>query len=310
MAYLPQRRNVPANRSPPLSADHGGDLDPDFWSISSGLERAIEESASVLFLPVMNGGEGGEFIKPGVHRLLANAVNVIYSQSHLLVAETIDVRKAVLMAFSQSGGNVFSAAGNDPMNIRGLVLLEPQYMNEWLRNEDKRLKLGREVIPVLLENRATVVVVGRYRERPRKYLPEGRANGIVTLPDAANYHVLSYPLPSGKVASLHPLIARRYARLLDSADVVRTMLLSEDEVNEDAAVVNQEAKVEDVLDRYRAKGMSLEAIIRAVFPLSLEPDAPGRYYPHSVTLTGGQELDVDGKSHRSFLHEGLRRIPD
>ena len=54
--------------------------------------------------------------------------------------------------------------------------------------------------------------------------------------------------------------------------------------------------------------MSKEAVVRAVFAQSFEPDGPARYYPHSVTLTGGQTLDANGETYRSFIHEALKLV--
>lgn len=309
LACKAEHRSVPASGGHP--ADYGGDLDPYFWSIPTGLERALEETQSVLFFPAMNLSEGGVFVKPGVHALLKNAVDVLYSQTNALTAESASTKKPVLVAFSESGGTVFTAAGNDATNIRGLILLEVQYMNERLGSEkaNRYVKLGKEVIPELLKNGTKVVVIGRYVERPYKYLPNGSASGIETLPNPANYHVFAYPVPSGGIGALHKVIARRYARLLDKADVVPKLLLGDEAgASEDATVVNDESKVQDVIDRYRKKGMSDEAIVRAVLAPAFEFDGQARYYPHSLTLTAGQAPEKEDKPYNSFIHDALIKI--
>lgn len=74
--------------------------EPKYWDPPCGLERAMEETRSLLFLPLMNSGEGGVLIQPGLQGRVANAVNVLYTHSHLLHYERIDVAKPVLVAYS------------------------------------------------------------------------------------------------------------------------------------------------------------------------------------------------------------------
>jgi len=173
-----------------------GKLVPQYWDVPMGVERAIHDEKYILMLPVMNGGEGGVLIQPGLRKRISNAINFLYSHGTTLHYESIDIGKPVLSTFSQSGDNVFTSADRNRDDIGGLVLFEPQYMNEHLPGEDRNLTFGKAVVPELLRRSVKVVVVGRYRERPRKYLPDGQADGILTLPDAANYHLLAYPLPT------------------------------------------------------------------------------------------------------------------
>jgi hypothetical protein len=167
------------------------------------------------------------------------------------------------------------------------------------------------VIPKLLDSGAKVVVAGRYKERPRKYLPNGRSDRITTLPSDANYHVLAYPLPSaGTMASLHPVVARRYSRLVAGAkDVaVGEILGSEDPATVDQPTVESELKVDGLIETFRKANPSDVSLIRRVFAAKYEPDDSGAYYPHSLILTGGQTLDPATGLYRSFLHEGLAAI--
>ncbi|MFG3295183.1 hypothetical protein ACGF3G_41080 [Streptomyces sp. NPDC048179] len=71
-----------------------------------------------------------------------------------------------------------------------------------------------------LKENVKVIVIGRWRDRPRSYLPDGKLlRGVTVLPDAADYSLLDYPLPPvGKLGSARPVVALRYARL---AEVLR-----------------------------------------------------------------------------------------
>ncbi|MEV5842480.1 hypothetical protein AB0M32_10970 [Streptomyces sp. NPDC051985] len=71
-----------------------------------------------------------------------------------------------------------------------------------------------------LKENVTVIVIVRWRYRPRSYLPDGKLlRGMTVLSDAADYYLLDCPLPPvGKPGSAHPVVALRYARL---AEVLR-----------------------------------------------------------------------------------------
>lgn len=288
-----------------------GKLVPQYWDVPMGAERAIHDEKYILMMPVMNGGEGGFLIQPGLHRRIDNAINYLYSHGTTLHYESIDIAKPVLGAYSQSGGNVFTSADRNRDDIGGLVLFEPQYMNDYLGSEDRNLTLGKVIIPELLRRNVKVVVVGRYRERPRKYLPDGKGDGILALPDAANYHLLAYPLPSsGGYAGAHPVVRYRYSRLVDGRHdtALDQILSSEDPATVDPATANSEAKVDETIAAYRRAGLSDDAVIRRVFSAEYEPDAPGAYYPHNLILVGGQTFDSTSKRYRGFFHEALIAI--
>lgn len=289
----------------------GGPPHPEYWDTPCGLERAMEDQQSLLFLPVMNGGEGGVLIKQGLHGRVSNAVHVIYTQTHHLHYDSIDVARPVLMAFSQSGGNVFTAADHNEDGIRGLVLLEPNYMNAYVKGEDRTLTLGRKVISRLLKRKVKVVVCGRHVERPFKYLPGGKTDGIHTLPEQAEYHVLAYPLPvAGTIKSLHPLVDHRYARLLHPGkDVaVKEILESSDLSIFEFDASESEVKIANWIASQRKAGATDVMLVQTVFHGGYEKDEDGAYYPHSLVLTGGQAFDVRTATYRTFLHESLRII--
>ncbi|MBC6457075.1 hypothetical protein [Actinomadura sp. HBU206391] len=156
-----------------------------------------------------------------------------------------------------------------------------------------------------------MVVVGRHRDRPRKYLPDGRAAGIHTLPDAANHHLLAYPLPaSGGYAGAHPVVRHRYSRLVDGPhDTALDQILgSGDPATVEQKTVDNELKIEETIAGFRRAGLNDDAIIRRVFSAEYEPDAPGAYYSHNLILVGGQTFDNASRRYRGFFHDALAAI--
>jgi len=291
----------------------GKELVPQYWDVPLGFERAIHDEKYALLVPLMNGGEGGVLIRPGLDDLTAGALRTVYTHGSALEADSLAADKPVVMAFSQSGGNAFTSAGNNLKGIGGLVLFETVYTNEYPRDAtNRRLMLGKDVIPKLLKENVKVVVIGRWRDRPRDFLPDGKLlPGITVFPDAVNYHLLDYPLPpDGKLSSAHPVVALRYSRLVDGRHdrAVDLILGSEDPAHVDAPTVQSEAAVEASIAAYRKAGLSDESIVRRVFSMKYLPDKSGAYYAHNLILAGGQHLDTRTRTYRGFIHEALRLL--
>lgn len=286
---------------------------PQYWQVPFGFERAIHDQKYVLLQPLMNGGDGGVMLKPGLAGLTANAVQTIYSHGTTLNYDTCRVEKPVVMAYSQAGGNAFTSAGNNLDGVGGMVLFETVYTNEYPKDDKgHRLLLGKDVIPKLLRKKVKVVVVGRWHERPGSFLPDGRQlEGITVLPDKADYYLLEYPLPAdGKLASAHPLVRHRYSRLVDGKhDAALELILgSEDTAQLDYPTTQRELAVDASIDRYRKAGLSDETIVQRVFPWKYYLDASGAYYAHNLILAGGQSFDDKTRTYRGFLHEALSAI--
>ncbi|WP_329394840.1 hypothetical protein [Streptomyces melanogenes] len=292
-----------------LSYDPNGDPVPQYWDVPLGFERAIHDQKYILMVPLMNGGDGGVLRSPGLDRLSSNAIQTIYSHGATLNYDTLDVAKPVVMAYSQAGGNAFTAAANNLDGIRGLILFEVVYTNEYPKDASGHtLALGKDVIPKLLKQGKKVVVIGRWRERPRSFLPDGKRDGITVLPDDANYYLLDYPLPAGKpVSAAHLVIQHRYSRLVDGKhDIALDEILgSTDPRTVDSPTIKSELAVDAVIENYRKAGMSNEAIIRRVFSGKYLPDQPGAFYPHNLILAGGQIFDAKTRTYRGFIHEAL-----
>ncbi|MFM9442414.1 hypothetical protein [Streptomyces acidiscabies] len=296
-----------------LSYLPGKDPEPQYWDVPLGFERAIHDEKYVLLVPVMNGGEGGVLLRSGLDDLTAGAVAAVYTHGTALDADTLTVDKPVVMAYSQAGGNAFTSAGNNLGKIGGLVLFETVYTNEFPRDAtNHRLLLGKDVIPKLLQENVKVVVIGRWRERPRDYLPDGKIlRGITVFPDAANYYLLDYPLPpDGRLASAHPVVAFRYSRLVNGKQdkALDLILGSDDPAHIDDPTAQSEAAVEASIAAYRKAGLSDEAIVRQVFSAKYLPDdlALGGFYQHNLILAGGQHLDTKTRTYRGFVQEALR----
>ncbi|MET9086821.1 hypothetical protein ABZX77_33910 [Streptomyces sp. NPDC004237] len=293
-----------------LSYLPGKDPVPQYWDVPLGFERAIHDEKHVLLVPLMNGGDGGVLLRPKLDELTANAVRTVYTHGTTLDADSLAVDKPVVMAYSQSGGNAFTSAGNNLKGIGGLVLFEAVYTNEYPRDAtNHQLMLGKDVIPRLLKENVKVVVIGRWRDRPRSYLPDGKLlRGITVLPDAADYYLLDYPLPpDGKLGSAHPVVALRCARLVDGKhDKALDLILgSEGPAHLDEPTAQSEAAVEASIAGYRKAGLSDESIVRRVFSMKYLPDQSGAYYLHNLILAGGQHLDAKTKTYRGFIQEAL-----
>ncbi|MEU1159562.1 hypothetical protein ABZ372_01560 [Streptomyces sp. NPDC005921] len=294
-----------------LSYLPGKDPVPQYWDVPLGFERAIHDENHVLLVPLMNGGDGGVLLRPELDELTANAVRTVYTHGTTLDADNLAVDKPVVMAYSQSGGNAFTSAGNNLKEIGGLVLFEAVYTNEYPRDAtNHQLMLGKDVIPKLLKENVKVVVIGRWRDRPRSYLPDGKLlRGITVLPDAADYYLLDYPLPpDGKLGSAHPVVALRYARLVDGKHdkpKLDLILGSQDPAHLDDPTAQSEAAVEASIAAYRKAGLSDESIVRRVFSMKYLPDQSGAYYLHNLILAGGQHLDAKTKTYRGFIQEAL-----
>ncbi|GAQ50417.1 hypothetical protein [Streptomyces acidiscabies] len=275
------------------------------------LVSQVHDEKYVLLVPLMNGGDGGVLLKRGLDDLTAGAVKAVYTHGTALDADSLAVDKPVLMAYSQSGGNAFTSAGNNLRAIGGLVLFETVYTNEYPRDaKNSRLLLGKDVIPKLLKENVKVVVIGRWRERPRSFLPDGKLlRGITVFPDAANYYLLDYPLPpDGRLSSAHPVVVLRYSRLVDGKhDKALDLILgSEDPAHLDDPTARSEAAVEASIAGYRKAGLGDESIVRRVFSMEYVPERRGAYYPHNLILAGGQHLDTRTRTYRGFVQEALR----
>lgn len=306
----------PAVLPPPLHHFRGvlsytpdGDPIPQYWDVPLGFERAIYDEKYILLVPLMNGGEGGVLIKPGLKDLTTNAAQMLYTHSTVLTYDTLTVERPVVMAYSQSGGNAFTATGNNLADIRGLVLFEVVYMNDYPKDDHSHtLMLGKDVIPKLLQRGTKVVVIGRWREQPHRFLPGGKRDGIIVLPNDANYYLLDYPLPPGKrLPDAHPVVRHRYSRLVDGKhDIALDQILgSEDPRTVDPPTIKSELAVDRAIDGYRKAGLTDDAIIRRVFSLKYLPDQRGAYYAHNLILAGGQTFFDATKTYRGFIHDAL-----
>lgn len=294
----------------------GGELRPLYWDVPLGFERAIFDHKYVLMVPLMNGGDGGVFIKPGLRDLIANALNFIYAHGPTLNYESLQVTKPVLMVYSQSGGNLFTAVDRNMDGVGGLVLFEPQYMNDYGPTDDHNLTLGKKVIPELIRRGVKVVLVGRYKDMPQKYLPNGKGAGIIKFPDEANYNLLAYPFPSdGPLTAAHPLLKHRYSRLVAGQHdkAIELILGSDDPRTVDQKTIDTELKIDQIIATYRKTGLSDEALVQRVFSakyLTDRPtdDQPHGYYLHNLILCGGQITDPITGRYRGFIDSALEAI--
>lgn len=289
----------------------GGELRPLYWDVPFGFERAIFDRKYVLMVPLMNGGDGGVLIKPGLQELISNAIQSVYAHGATLNYQSLQVGKPVLMVYSQSGGNLFTAVERNMDGVGGAVLFEPQYMTDYMPREDHNLTLGKKVIPGLLQRNVKVVLVGRYKDMPQKYLPAGNGTGLIKFPDEANYKLLAYPFPAGQtLATAHPLLKLRYSRLLDGQHdkAIDIILGSDDPRSYDQKAIATEAKIDQSIVAFRKAGMSDEALLQRVFNSTFLTDSSGGYYLHNLIIAGGQVVNPTTGTYRGFLDSALEAI--
>ncbi|RFB44447.1 hypothetical protein [Bacillus sp. dmp10] len=293
-----------------LTYDPSGDnLVPNFWDIPFGFEQALYEKQQILFIPQINGTDGGITTQERLMSLVENGLSIIYTHSNTLTYETMSVNKLILTCYSQSGGNLFTAAYKNIADIKALICFEPNYMNKYEKSEIKSLMLGKDIIPLLLKQGGKIAIVGRRTlEKKNKYLPLGVNPGdLILLPDESHYSILDYP-PYNRNSSL--VLKRRYSRLLkgSSDPIINTMLTQESGVI-DFASANEEAKVEDIILKYRKAGFDDEKIINTVFTNFYNEDIhPGGFFTHNFIISSGQELAEDGESVFTFFHQALNLI--
>jgi hypothetical protein len=185
-------------------------------------------------------------------------------------------------------------------------------MNKYLKDEDKSLLLGKNVIPSVLGQGIKVAVVGRHKAGwEQKYLPEGISVGdLIVLPDDSHYFLLTYPDPARPYdPNVSPVLAYRYSRLLkNKADRVIKALIGGalGDVDADSAVA--EEQVEKIIEKHRAIGLNDERLVKTVFVTSYNVDDSGGYFTHNFIIASGQEMSPDGSSIRTFFNEVLTRI--
>ncbi|MFC5401161.1 hypothetical protein [Cohnella soli] len=322
-------RNRTGNKLPPLHHfrdvlgynPEKGVLDPRFWEVPFGFEQALHEKKQILFIPQMNGGNGGIAIRDNLMKLIENAVLYIYTHSHLLNYETIRTHKLILTGYSQSGGNVFTATKRNLTDVKAILCFELQYMNKHLKgvdrfgrafSEDASLVLGKDVIPDLLKQGGKVAIIGRRKNGwQSKYLPDKvPASELILLPDDSHYPMLDYPDPSKPYdPNKFPVLARRYSRLLHGdKDAVIDRILSQDNGVVDQRSIEREAKVEEIIYKLRKSGFDDEKMIKTVFTPAFNVDDSGGYYTHNFIVSCGQELAPDGQSIYKFFHHALNLI--
>jgi hypothetical protein len=290
----------------------GGNLVPDFWDVPFGFEQALSDKRQILFIPQVNNGDAGIAIRDHLKDLVKSAIFLIYSQGNTLTQETISVNNLILTCYSQSGGNVFTAAGRNPSDIKALICFEPQYMNRYLDREDKSLMLGKDVIPLLIRQGIKVVIAGRHKQGwEGKYLPiRFDPAQLILLPDDAHYAILDYPDSSKPYdPNASPVLARRYSRLLkNTADPVISAMLSAESGAIDFASAEEEAKIEEIIGKYRKAGFTDEKMIKTVFTSNYNIDVSGGFYTHNLIVSSGQDLNANGSSILRYFNQALNLI--
>jgi hypothetical protein len=275
-----------------LSVGHSlGKIVPRHWSLPFGFEQVFARTDHLLFFIQGNGGSAPGAIGTGLKRLAESAIATIYSGGDTLVNADYAAGKLVISCYSESGGNAFTACRNNVDDIRALICIEPQYMNEHLKGEHSHLALGFRVIPMLLKQKIRVVLIAR-RWEPKhqlKYLPKGVTPArLDLLPTEANRHVIDYPPTTGNRHNKH-----RLGRLLDHThDATSRAVIADGGATIDPGAVNQEIRTDAALDALRQAGKTDREILDEVFVDKLNLDKRGGFYSHNFLLAGGEREDA------------------
>jgi hypothetical protein len=164
----------------------------------------------------------------------------------------------------------------------------------------------------LIKQGSKVAVVGRHKQGwEAKYLPLRLDPAqLILLPDDAHYSILDYPNGSKPFdPNASHVWARRYSRLLkNTADPVINAMLSQESGTIDFASATEEARIEEVIAKYRKAGFNDEKMIKTVFTSNYNVDDSGGYYTHNFIVSSGQALAGDGSSVFRFFHQALSLI--
>ncbi len=272
-------------------------LYPKNWDIPFGFERTIENTNRVLVFPQVHNGDAGVTIRLGLRRLVESALTAIATGSTTFTNATVTAGPLVLSCYSEAGGNLFTASDRNLSDLKAIVCVEPQYVNEALDMENGNHVLGRVVIPKLIRNRVKVVIVARRAEawQRAKYLPRGVPLSAMTLlPTEAKLGVVSFPPDPA-----HPFQKHRLGRLLDPPrDETRTYINGAGKQVLPARVPGMELLVDNRIDDRRKQGLTDKQLIADVFPVVLNDDNGGGSFTHNFMISGGEDdsmFDKDGK---------------
>lgn len=278
-------------------------INPQVWMVPFGLEQVIAGTDQVLFFPQVAGGDATHAIQPGLRRDLQTALAVLADKEPAFRSAAPAADRLILSCYSQAGGNLFTASRNNPSDIRGVVAVEPQYVNERKKGESAHLALGKDVIPGLLRRGVKVAIVSRRREawQRAKYLPRGVDPTRLTLLPV-DQTMLAYPqLPD------RPQFRHRLSRLLDPAnDAAVIFYAAPGNAPTDAKTRRRIAAVNGIIARQRARGVGDEALVRWAFRPELDADVSGGFYSHNFLLAGAEDDSAFEASGR--LKPGARPV--
>ncbi|WJL97183.1 hypothetical protein QSU92_08515 [Microbacterium sp. ET2] len=270
-------------------------INPQVWMVPFGLEQVIAGTDQVLFFPQVAGGDATHAIRPGLRRDLQSALAVLADREPAFRSAAPVADRLILSCYSQAGGNLFTASRNNSTDIRGVVAVEPQYVNERKKGESDHLALGKEVLPGLIRRGVKVAIVSRRREawQRAKYLPRGVDPARLTLLPV-DQTLLAYPqLPD------RPQFRHRLSRLLDPAkDAAVIFYAAPANAPTDAKTRRRIAAVNGIITRQRARGLGDEALVTWAFRPELDADVSGGFSSHNFLLAGAEDdsaFDASGR---------------
>jgi hypothetical protein len=241
-----------------------------------------------LVFPQLHGGDAGRAIHSGLRQRLAAALNTIATQGQTLRMPTVTVGSLILSGYSQAGGNLFTASDNNLSDLKAIVCVETQYVNEFLKGENTSHVLGRVVIPKLIRARVRVVVISRTNEawQRAKYLPRDvPAASLTVLPPQGRIGATSYPPDVS-----HPFQGHRLGRLLrPQQDAVLQYINGPGAGVLPPRVSGMELLVDNRIADMRAAGMDDRKLITTIFSPGQNNDQGGGMYGHNFAMSGGED---------------------
>jgi hypothetical protein len=267
---------------------NANDIWPKNWSLPFGFERTIAGTNRVLVFPQVHKGDAGWAASPGLRGLIDAALTTVASQVDMFSGTTVAAEPLILSGYSESGGNLFRAAEANRDDLRAIIGIEPQYMNEYLKGENTDHPLGRGVIPRLLQKRVKVVIIARRAEawQRNKYLPRNvPISALTLLPSDQHLGVVAYPPDPA-----HPFQKHRLSRLLDPANhATRVFILGDGRKVLPPRVPGLEMLVDGRIDELRRKEQTDAKAIDKVFLDVLNNDSGGGSYTHNFMISGGED---------------------
>jgi hypothetical protein len=278
-----------------------GQFTTSHWTIGAGFQRAFTRSsggnapAQLLLMPQrVQGGSNGEAVTAQLKPITDAVVDLLQTNTSLLsgASDTIVTKdKLVLSAYSESGVDLWLASLANADRIKAIIGIEPQNLvkltNDYrpkdeqgqpLESAGPPAKLGLDVIPLLLQRKVAVIIIGRHH-LPQYHLPPLPGQQQVRLIPADPAKVFAYPPDP----AANDFVKYRVHRFVDAAS--------------DPLMLPGETAI---LAELASRGIVGRSALSAIFAATINwdktpvpPDGFDHWYSHQFALSGGDEMRLD-----------------